>query len=269
MSIMRALFVFMLSVLLSVTLLSCATVQEQEREDKLNRDIADTNVRLGLGYLRQGRVEAALEKLQKAVAAKPDYAEAHSSLALAYGQLAENKKAERHYQRALELSPADGSIQNNYAVFLCGTGKPAEAEAYFLRAIKSRNYRTPAAALENLGVCAMQIPDQEKAEAYLRKALRINSRLPRALLQMAHISVAKGRAMSGRAYLQRYQEVTPLAADGLWLGIQVEKTLGDVDMVRDYENRLRRHFPDSRELRLLLKSQAAAETTPRTGGAKP
>ena len=224
MSILRALLI----AVLAITLLACTTVKEQEREDKKQSEIANTNLRLGLGYLQRGRLDAALEKLQKAVTAMPDYAEAHSGLALVYEQLANNEKAEFHYQRALELSPTDGAIQNNYAVFLCGTGRPAEAEAYFLKAIQSRNYQTPAQALENLGVCSMRIPDMAKAETYLRKALQIDPKLPRALLQMARISLAKNNAMSGRAYLQRYQEVSPLGAEGLWLGIQVERELGEI-----------------------------------------
>lgn len=251
MNILRTLF----CVVLTVMLFACATVQEQEREDTKNLEIANTNVRLGLGYLQQGRAKEALEKLQRALVALPDYTEAHSVIALVYGELDENEKAEMHYQQALELSPKDGSIHNNYAVFLCRTGRPAEAERYFLQAIKSRNYRTPAQAFENLGVCALKITDLKKAEKYLRKALQINPRLPTALLKMAQISVSNKRAMSGRAYLARYQEVAALNAEGLWLGIQVEKELGDLERVRDYENRLYRHFPDSEELRSLIESK--------------
>ena len=85
---------------------------------------------------------------------------------------------------------------------------------------------------------------------------------------MARISLEEKNAMSGRAYLQRYQEVSPLGADGLWLGIQVERELGDTATAQDYENRLRRHFPDSKELQLLLKSEAAeAQAKPKTGAA--
>lgn len=251
MNILRALFIAVLSFML----FACATVQEQDREKKENFRTANAYVELGLGYLGQGRVEDALETLQKALVAKPDYPEAHSSIALAYGELQENEKAEKHYRRALELSPKDGLIQNNYAVFLCHIGKPLEAEKYFLNAISSRNYPTPAQAYENLGVCALQIPDQKKAEAYFRKALRIDSRLPTALLKMALISVNKKNMMSGRAYLTRYQEISELNAEGLWLGIQVEKALGDLVAARDYENRLYRYFPNSQELRLLLESK--------------
>jgi len=211
---------------------------------------------LGVGYFKQGRVEAALEKLLKALQAAPDYPEAHSSIALVYQRLGETEKAADHYRQALELKPDDGSIHNNYAVFLCNTGKPLEAEKHFLQAINSRGYRTPAEALENLGVCALQIPDFEKAETYLRKALQINKRLPGALLQMARVSYEKGRFMSGRAYLQRYQEVATMGPKGLWIGIQVEKKLGDNDAVREYESQLRKSYPDSDETRKLLEAQS-------------
>jgi type IV pilus assembly protein PilF len=240
---------------LSLSLFACATTQDQEREDKARFRIADTNVRLGLGYLRQGRDEAALEKLQKAVDAMPEYAEAHSSIALVFERLDQNDKAGEHYQRAVELKPKDGSIQNNYAVFLCAQGEFEKAEKHFLNAINNRRYRTPAQAMENLGVCMLRIPDWEKAETYLRKALRMDSKLPGALLQMARVSVKKKKLMSGRAYLQRYQEVAPLGPDGLWLGIQVEEKLGGKDAVHDYKTLLRQKYANSNEMRLLLEAE--------------
>lgn len=222
----------------------------QEEKDKLH--IADTNVRLGLGYLKQGRIEGALEKFKKALDAVPDYPEAHSSIALVYEQMGENAKAEGHYETALELKPEDGAIHNNYAVFLCRVGKFDQAEPHFLSAIKSRGYRTPERAFENLGICAMGSGNREKAETYLRKALQMDPRLPGALLQMAQVSYEKKQYLSGRAYLQRYQEVAPLGPDGLWLGIQVEEALGDKDMAREYALRLRKQYPDSDELKKLL-----------------
>lgn len=241
-----------LIILISFMLFACASVQEQKREDKLKFRIADTEVRLGLGYLKQGREKEALKKFQKAIKAKPDYAEAHSSIALAYIRLEQPDKAAEHYRRAVELKPEDGSIHNNYAVFLCSQKQYAEAEQHFLTAIKSRKYSTPARALENLGVCMMEAHDLKKAETYLRKALKINPRLPGALLQMARVSVAKKNLMSGRAYLQRYQEVASLGPAGLWLGIQVETKLGDRNAVNHYKALLRKNYADSKEMQLLL-----------------
>ena len=246
--------------LLALVVTACASVQEQEREADNNFQIADTNVRLGLGYLRQGRDEAALEKLQRAIEAMPDYAEAHSSIALAYERLEQPEKAAEHYEKAVELSPKDGSIHNNYAVFLCRQKAYEKAEKHFLTAIQSRKYRTPAQALENLGMCMMQVPDWVKAETYLRKALKMDQKLPGALLQMARVSYEKERMMSSRAYLQRFREVAPLGPQALWLGIQVENKLGDKAAVLEYETLLRKNYADSNEMRMLMEAEERART---------
>jgi type IV pilus assembly protein PilF len=234
---------------LSVLLLACTSAREKEDQFR----IADVNVRLGVGYLKQGRLEDALAKFQKTLDAMPDYPEAHSSIALVYERLEQNDKATEHFERALELNPDDGSTHNNYAVFLCRTGKPLLAEQHFLQAIQSRGYRTPAPALENLGICMLQVPDRDKAEKYLRKALQLNPELPAALLTMAQISLDNEKYMSGRAYLQRYQSLAPLGPDGLWLGVQVETRLGDKAAAREYALQLRKQYPDAAEVQHLQK----------------
>ena len=237
---------------ISFLLLACAGAQQQQKQ---NHKIAESNVRLGVGYFRQGKVEAALEKIKKALKAEPDYPEAHSSIALVYQQLDENEKAREHYETALDLLPSSGVIHNNYATLLCKIGEPLKAETHFLQAINSRGYRTPAQALENLGICIMQVPDFDKAEKYLRQALQMNPKLPGALLQMVRIGLEKKRYMSGRAYLQRYQEVAKMSPGSLSLGIQVEKKLGDKKTVMDYESQLRRNFPDSNETKKMLEDE--------------
>lgn len=234
--------------ILSIFLFSCASAEKKKEVYK----IADSNVRLGIGYLKQGRVEDALQKLQKAIDVAPDYPEAQSSIALIYQQLGEYEKSREHYEKALDLQPESGVIHNNFATLLCRSGKPLEAEKHFLLAIKSRGYPTPAQALENLGSCMMQIPDLDKAEKYLRQALQLDPKLPGALLHMARLNLDKKNYMSGRAYLERYQAVAEMNPESLWLGIQIEKELGDKRTVMGYENQLRRKFPDSNETRLLL-----------------
>lgn len=244
-----------LIIVMCIGLAACAGMAKEAQD---RQRLAQTNVQLGVGYFQQGRVEEALVKLQKAVDAEPDYAEAHGSIALVYQQLGENDKALEHFEEALDLNPNDGATRNNYAVFLCHTGRPKEAEQHFLQAIQSRGYHTPERAYENLGLCAMQIPDAEKAETYLRKALQMNSQLPGALLQMAGLSLDQGRYLSGRGYLQRYHEVQPRGPRSLWLGVQIERQLGDEAAAREFALQLRKNFPDSDELRLLQKSEAKA-----------
>ena len=89
---LQALWLRSVLVLSLVLLLNACASTGMDKDDKDFR-IADTNLRLGVGYMRQGRYEDALEKLQKAVAAKHDYADVHSALALVYERLLEYDKA--------------------------------------------------------------------------------------------------------------------------------------------------------------------------------
>jgi type IV pilus assembly protein PilF len=242
-----------LVLLISIALLlnACASTG-MNKEDK-DFQIADTNLRLGIGYMRQGRYEDALEKLQKAEQAKHDYADVHSALAMVYERMLEYDKAGHHYRKAIDLKPEDGAHYNNYGVFLCRQGEYKKADKYFTKAIETPRYKTPERAMENAGACAKQIPDLEKAEQYLRNALSINPKLPLALSEMADLMYQKKNYMSTRAYLQRFGEVSRYTPQSLWLGIQTERKLGDGKAEARYAKLLKTQYPDSLEFKRWLE----------------
>lgn len=238
--------------LLLVSLYSCAGTFGNGADR--NFKIAQTNLRLGMGYLKQGRLEDSLEKLKKAVAAEPEYPEVYTVLAFVYERLDEIKLAEQSYLEAIELKPKDGEVHNNYGVFLCKLGRLSEADEQYNLALNSRRYKTPEIVLENAGTCAQQVPDFERAEIYMRKALSINPALPNALYIMAEIMFKRDRYLSTRAYLQRYEDVLPHTAQSLWLGIKAERKLGDRDAETRYAKLLQTSYPDSLEFKKLLES---------------
>lgn len=244
---------YKLSLLLLVSLYSCAGTFGNSTDQ--NFKIAQTNLRLGMGYLKQGRLDDALEKLKKAVAAEPEYPEVHTVLAFVYERLDESELAEQNYLEAIDLlKPRDGEAHNNYGVFLCKLGRLSEADEQYNLALNSRRYKTPEIVLENAGTCAQQVPDFERAEIYMRKALSINPALPNALYVMAEIMFERDRYLSTRAYLQRYEDVLPHTAQSLWLGIKAERKLGDRDAVTRYAKLLQSSYPDSLEFKKLLES---------------
>lgn len=220
-------------------------------EDR-NFKIANTNLQLGMGYLQQGKTEYALEKLQKALAAKPDYAEVHTALAFVYQRLREDESAKRHYLEALDLKPNDGGVHNNYGVFLCKNGFLKEADEQFAIAVKSPRYQTPEIVYENAGACAYQGTHIQRAEDYMRKALAINPKLPNALYVMAQIMFSRDQYLSTRAYLQRFEAVSKHTAESLWLGIKSERKLGAKDVEIRYAKLLQSNFPNSLEFKKLL-----------------
>lgn len=218
-------------------------------------ELAEINTQLGIGYLQEGDNETAMRRLQRALEIDRNYAPAHSAIAVLYQRLGETDKAAHHFERAVRLNPKDSGSLNNYGQFLCQQGRSAEAQAMFQRALENPLYPTPEAAYLNAGTCALRDQDTATAEEMFRRALQVNPRMPAALLQMSTLSYEQQRFLPARGYLQRYLEVGPHTAQSLWLGIRVERQLGDRDAVASYSLMLRRNFPDSPEAGWLTELQ--------------
>ena len=227
------------------------TLPEARRLDMDNPAVINTQ--LGVGYLRQGNLELALAKLQKAVRLDPSLASAHNALALLYERLGKTELAGEQYAAAVRLDGDDSAAHNNYGQFLCKQGHTREAEEQFLAAVANPLYQTPYMAYSNAGVCARREPDLEKAETYLRKALTLAPRFAPALVEMAHLSVDRKEYLQGRAFLQRYLAEARPTPETLWLGIQIESNLGNQDAVASYSLLLKNNYPDSEEARQLRK----------------
>jgi type IV pilus assembly protein PilF len=207
-------------------------------------------------HMDQGRYETALAKVHRAIEINPRYAIAYSVLGLVYNRLHDRAKAEENFKKALELAPDDPGVLNNYGQFLCQVGRATEAEPMFDKAMNNPLYETPETAQINAGYCAYREGDLEKAETYFRKALTINATLPAPLLEMAEISFQRERHLPARGYLQRYASVAEHTPRSLWLGIQIERKLGDKDAVASYSTLLKGKFPDTEETRKLLESES-------------
>jgi len=217
-------------------------------------EVAVANLQLGIAYMEQRNYETALEKLERARQADPGFSPTYNMLGLLHQILGDNNRAEDHFKKAIALNPNDSSTLNNYGRFLCQLSRPDEAQEIFLRSSKNPLYETPEIAITNAGTCAMMNDRKEDAEIYFRQALQLNPKMPEALIQMSTISYQQANYLSARAYLQRYQEQTRQTSKSLWLGIQIERELGDRDALASYSLLLKNGFPESREAGLLLES---------------
>ncbi|NIP72981.1 MAG: type IV pilus biogenesis/stability protein PilW [Gammaproteobacteria bacterium] len=234
----------------ALALLAVACAPQPTREEGAQRP-AQINVELCKAYINEEDYELAKAKCEKALAQEPDYAPAHGAVAELYKRLGEYDKADRHFERAIRLDPDDSRTRNNYGVFLCIRERLGEAEEQFLKAVRNPLYETPHHAYTNAGVCALRAGDMTKAEKYFRAALRSDPRLPLALFQMALVSYEQEDYFQARAYVQRYMAAGRQTAASLWLGIRVERKLGDKDAASSYALKLKSNFPDSEETRLL------------------
>jgi type IV pilus assembly protein PilF len=249
--------------LLVVGLSACVTEKSGHQAPEASaNEAAQLNLELGIGYLRQGDLLSARDKLDKAIEQDPSLDTAYTALALVYEQLGDAKEAEYNYRRAVQKSPEDPDALNSLGAFLCRSqGRRAEALKYFDRALAvplSKKFVNRAMLNTNAGVCVKPI-DLGRAEAYLRAALAVDPKYLPALVQMADVAFEQGNYLQSRAFLERYMGAAPSSSpDALWLGVRIETALGDISAAEGFAARLRTEFPESTETSLLLEQERDA-----------
>lgn len=234
----------------------CTSTAERQANEVKRRQIIDTNIQLATGYLQNGQLEPAKERLDRALRVDPRDSQANNMMALLQWRLKDYEAADRHFRRALDVEKENAEAQNNYGVFLCERGRIDEAEMWFKRASENPYYRTPALANQNAGLCLMKRGARPGAESYFREALKHDPRLAPSLHQMALISFESNRALAARGFIQRYFEVGEDSPEILLLAVRVERALKNKDAEASYALRLRGKYPGSPEAEQLDRTAA-------------
>ncbi|MBP5986334.1 MAG: type IV pilus biogenesis/stability protein PilW [Azonexus sp.] len=219
------------------------------------RERAKIHTELGAMYFQLGNNAVALDELQIAINSDSSYFQAYSVRGLVRLGLKEYDKAEDDFRRALNIAPNDPEVNNNYGWFLCQTGKERQSIAYFLNALKSPLYETPDRAYTNAGTCALKAGDMEGAQNYLLKALQLSrDGGVTARLELAKLFYRRGIFEESKIYLNdALRMMEPPTADALWLGLRLERKLGNRGAESGYASQLRSRYPSSPEYQEFLK----------------
>jgi type IV pilus assembly protein PilF len=218
---------------------------------KTGADAAKVNVQLAIEYMKIGKLAAARETIERAMKQDADSADVQLTAGLIYERLNEASKADRAYVAAARLGKADPNIQNNYAGYLCRTGKAAAGEKLFNDVARNPAYQTPEVAWVNAGVCVESAGDALDAQRYFTKALTIRPNLPEALLQLGNLALDSGDAAEALALTQRYLAANPPTAEILWLGFRAQRKLGDTAAAATFARRVQTEFPNSEQAQLM------------------
>ena len=238
------------SILLGIALLffaACSTPESSKsyKSAKVHTELA------GL-YYQRSQMGIALDELKQALNADPDYAPAYSVRGLVNMALREDKDAEADFRRSLSLDDTDSETHNNYGWFLCQRGRENESIPQFMAAIKNPLYTTPGLAYLNAGVCSRKAGNNRDAEDFLKRALNVQPGLTRAMYALAELNFAEGDYSSAKQYFTNFaQNSDNLTAEQLWLGVRINRQIGDRINAASYSMQLRNRFPDSHETQLL------------------
>ena len=235
-----------------IMMAACSTPKDSSHSSKS----AKVHTELAGLYYERAQLGIALDELSQALQADPDYAPAYSVRGLVHMALREDKEAEEDFQKSLRLDNTDSDTHNNYGWFLCQRDREKESIAQFMAAIKNPLYATPGLAYLNAGVCSIKAGNNKDAEEFLQKALLVQPGMPQALYALAELSFNNADYFAAKKYFANYsQKIDNLTAEQLWLGVRINRKVGDRNSEASFSTQLRNRYPDARETQLLTQGK--------------
>jgi type IV pilus assembly protein PilF len=216
---------------------------------------ARINLQLGVGYLQEGNLPIAKEKLERARSQDPHNPEIHGAMALLDQRLGKDKDADKEFRTALELAPHDPAMLNNYAVFLCSHERADEGVRYFEQAATNPLYRTPWAAFTNAGVCLRAAHRDVEAAQRFTRALRSNPAYSEAVYQASDLDFQQQKLADARFRIDVFLLTNPATPDLLMLAYRIAQAQKDAVAQQRYGGRLSQEFPNSDQAHALAASK--------------
>jgi type IV pilus assembly protein PilF len=165
--------------------------------------------------------------------------------------MGDTKKADEEFRTALRLAPNDPKVVNNYAVYLCQSGRTDEGVKRFRDAAHNALYATPEAAYTNAGVCLRAAKRDDEARAEFTRALQVKPNFAEAAYQLADLQMQRTDLPGARSTIDTFLGSFPATPDLLLLGVRVARAQGDRLAAQRYARRLQLDFPDTDQARAL------------------
>jgi type IV pilus assembly protein PilF len=247
-----------LTVVVLCTLLGACVTEPRDPDfagaEAINKESAAKNrVSLGLTYLSNGNFSQAKANLDKALNFAPKSADAHFAMAYYYQQVDELLLAEEYYQRALKLAPENANIINSYGAFLCEQGRYEKAKSYFLKAVSSKSYVSTAETYENLAICAVDQGKTDDAIGFFESALNHQPTRGKSLFLLAQLQKEQGNYGEAKKTLWKYDRVSRVSPESLWLSYEIARGLGDTKAALGYGELMKSMFPEHPNTALFKK----------------
>lgn len=233
---------------------SSAPVSEQAPAGMAEKS-AKTHTELGALYLQAGNLAVAMEEARIATAIDPNYAPAYDLMGLVHILLNEIPQAQAALERAIQLAPGDPQIANDYGWFLCQSGREQESFKYFESAARNPLYKTPTRPYTNAGLCYLRIKDEKTAEANFQRAVLVDGTNAQAIYHLSNLAYKRGDYFNAKKFLGELHRLTEPNAESLWLGVRIERKIGDRQAEASYASQLRRKFAGTPEHQALQQGK--------------
>ncbi len=211
------------------------------------RTRARIRLELAVGYYEQGQTTIALDELKQSLAADPNYGDAYNLRGLVYMRLKDFPLAESSFRRALALKPGDANTLHNLGWMMCQQDRHAESMQFFGQALADPAYGDRAKTLMTRGLCQMRANKPDEAQESLLQSFQLDAGNPITEYNLALLMFQRGDLQRAQFYIRRLNNSEWANAESLWLGIRIERRLGNRDAVEQLAVPLRKRFAQSRE----------------------
>lgn len=218
-----------------------------ESDESSERRRARIRVELALGYFEQGKTNIALDEIKQAIAADPAFADAYSLRGLVYMRLNDFGFAEESFNKALAIKPQDANVLHNLGWLKCQQALYSPAMTYFGQALADPTYGERAKTLMAQGLCQVRAGMRQEAEASLLKSYEYDAGNPVTGYNLANLLLQKEDFVRAQFYIRRLNNSELANAESLWLGVKVERKLGNAQAMTQLATQLEKRFPQSRE----------------------
>lgn len=196
-----------------LTLAGCGASKPSSRVDPDGKEMKTLQARAayerGLAHMGEAQHGLALGALQEALQLDPGVALYANTLGVLLLHLQQLEGALAWLRRALELDPAYGDAQLNYASALAEARRWDEAVDGYRRALRMPTLTTPHVAHHNLGVALYNLKRYNQAEESLRFALSLEPQMSGAYFNLGLVLVAENRPAEARAAFRKARELAP------------------------------------------------------------
>jgi type IV pilus assembly protein PilF len=218
-----------------------------ESDEPEARKRARIRMELAVGYFEQGQTTVALDELKQVISSDPTFPDAYNLRGLIYMRLNDMRQAEDSFKRAVSLNPRDGNVQHNYGWLMCQQGRYEEAARAYEVAMANPMYAGRAKTLMAKGLCEARAGKTAEAERSLARSYELDAGNPVTGYNLAGLLFRRGDFTRAQFYIRRLNNSDLANAETLWLGVKVERRLGDRVAMLQLADQLRKRFPKSRE----------------------
>jgi tetratricopeptide (TPR) repeat protein len=199
------------------------SIQQFEKALELTRHNAEPYLRacynIGVSLQELDRHAEAIPHYARAIAIRPDYAEAHNNLGDALVKCGRPEEALPHFETSAAIRPSLAEAHNNLGIALDALNRVVEAVPHFRRALAMKPDYAEAHA--NLGLLLESLGQGEEATQAFEKAIKCGPTVPK----FYRMLFSSKRAVSGDRHVAAMIDLAKNAAS-LPRGEQIELHFG-------------------------------------------